>query len=224
MSPHTVERGRIPFHQENPFDFRSENDDKKYEFTRRWNKPMIRTYRREKLLNAILHFVQNTKYCGKTKLMKLLYFLDFQHFKETGKSVTGLEYFAWDWGPVPVALFMEISNEMPPDLKATIAVMPGDKFQKIAVKGKYTDEYFTRREKRLLERISEIYAEAKAEDIVEVSHLPNQPWQKTCAQKGMKKQIDYILALDDMPDSLQFEEAKERMEEIGEMHKIFGTD
>jgi len=185
---------------------------------------MIRTYRREKLLNAILYFVQHTKFCGKTKLMKLLYFLDFQHFKETGKSVTGLEYFAWDKGPVPVALFMEISNEMPPDLKATIAVMPGDKFQKIAARREYTDEYFTNREKRLLEEISEIYAEAKADDIVEVSHLPNQPWQKTCAEKGMKKKIDYLLALDDMPDSLPFEEARERMEEIAEMHNIFGTD
>jgi len=38
---------------------------------------------------------------GKTKLFKLLYLLDFHHFRETGRSVTGLEYRAWKHGPVP---------------------------------------------------------------------------------------------------------------------------
>ena len=52
---------------------------------------MINTYHREKLINAIIYFAQNTKYCGKIKLFKLLYFLDFWHFKQTGKSVTGLD-------------------------------------------------------------------------------------------------------------------------------------
>jgi len=56
---------------------------------------------REKLVNAIVFFAGNTRYCGKTKLFKLLYLLDFHHFRETGRSVTGLEYRAWKHGPVP---------------------------------------------------------------------------------------------------------------------------
>ena len=47
---------------------------------------MIITHHREKLINAIIYFANNTKRCGKTKLLKLLYFLDFRHFKQTGKS------------------------------------------------------------------------------------------------------------------------------------------
>ncbi|MFC1858011.1 Panacea domain-containing protein [Thermodesulfobacteriota bacterium] len=42
--------------------------------------------------------------------MKLLYFLDFIHFKHTGKSVTGLDYYAWQMGPVPRDLYEEISG------------------------------------------------------------------------------------------------------------------
>ncbi|HEV7681080.1 MAG TPA: Panacea domain-containing protein [Pyrinomonadaceae bacterium] len=45
-----------------------------------------------------------------TKLFKLLYFLDFEHYKKTGRSVTGLKYFAWPMGPVPVSLKDEISH------------------------------------------------------------------------------------------------------------------
>ena len=41
-------------------------------------------HHREKLLNAIVYFANHTKSCGKTKLYKLLYYLDFTHFKETG--------------------------------------------------------------------------------------------------------------------------------------------
>jgi hypothetical protein len=49
----------------------------------------------EKLINSILYFIKKVKYPGKTKICKLLFNLDFTHFKETGKSVTGLNYYAW---------------------------------------------------------------------------------------------------------------------------------
>ena len=78
---------------------------------------MIITHHREKLINAIIYFATHTKYCGKTKLLKLLYFLDFSHFKRTGKSVTGLDYFAWGMGPVPKELFKELSGNLKRDMK-----------------------------------------------------------------------------------------------------------
>ena len=71
---------------------------------------MLHSHSREKLLHAINYFAYNTKYCGKVKLFKLLYFLDFQHYMEVGRSVTSTEYFAWKMGPVPVALQDEFEN------------------------------------------------------------------------------------------------------------------
>ena len=41
---------------------------------------MLIEHNREKLINSIIYFISNTKYCGKTKLFKLLYYLDFMHF------------------------------------------------------------------------------------------------------------------------------------------------
>jgi uncharacterized phage-associated protein len=182
---------------------------------------MIITNQREKLLNAIIYFCHNTKYCGKTKLMKLLYFLDFIHFKQTGKSVTGLDYFAWEMGPVPRGLYEELDS-MNPDLAKAITILPQDEFQKICAKQKFDDRYFTQRQMKLLKTISDIFFEAKADLMVESTHLKNHPWDKTIKSKGKFQKIDYLLAIDDDKDSLSYEEAKERKEEIEEMHKIFG--
>jgi uncharacterized phage-associated protein len=65
---------------------------------------------RQKMLEAIIFFARSTKDCGKTKLIKLLFLLDFEHFRETGRSVTGLDYYAWKMGPVPVQLYNELED------------------------------------------------------------------------------------------------------------------
>lgn len=184
---------------------------------------MIITRHREKLINAIIYFAKQTKHCGKTKLLKLLYFLDFYHFKQTAKSVTGLEYFAWEQGPVPKELFEELSGNMRADLKDAIRLPSTEDFQKIVPKKKFNEDYFTNREKKLLKDLSDVFRDAKAEEMVEVSHLRNEPWDKTLKEKGPRQKIDYMLSIDDEENSLSYNEAKERMEEITEMHQIFGT-
>ncbi|MFH2219056.1 MAG: Panacea domain-containing protein [Pseudomonadota bacterium] len=184
---------------------------------------MIITHHREKLINSIIYFAEKTKFCGKTKLLKLLYFLDFRHFKQTGKSVTGLDYYAWDMGPVPKVLFEEITEEMKPDLKAAIEKLPKEGFQKIIPKKKFNGDYFSKREMKLLEDISFIFKEAKADEMIESTHLANEPWDKTLKEKGMFEKIDYMLSIDSIDSSLSADEARERKEEISEMHRIFGA-
>ncbi len=43
----------------------------------------------------------NNELLGKVKLMKLLYFADFDHFFKHGASITGDSYARLDFGPVP---------------------------------------------------------------------------------------------------------------------------
>lgn len=183
---------------------------------------MLIEHNREKLINAIIYFLKNTKYCGKTKLFKLLYFFDFIHFRETGKSVTDLKYYAWDFGPFPVDLFKEI-NSPPPDFQKNfyISTKPDKQFVEIKPKKKFDDKYFTKRELRILEKIAFIFKEAKAEDIVEASHLPNHPWDKTIRSKGEKAKIDYMLALDDSESSLPLVEVFERIKDREAIRKTF---
>ncbi len=188
------------------------------------NTEMIITHHREKLINAIIYFAKNTKYCGKTKLLKLLYFLDFCHFKQTGKSVTGLDYYAWKMGPVPKELYDELSDNMKLDLAKAIAIIPREDFRKISPKRPFDVQYFTGREKKLLKNISVIFNDAKAQDMIEATHLENQPWEKTLKEKGEFQKIDYMLSIDSKKESLPYEEAEDRKKEITEMRQIFGIE
>ncbi|MCK4485369.1 MAG: SocA family protein [Desulfobacterales bacterium] len=95
--------------------------------------------------------------------MKLLYFLDFMHFKQTGKSVTDLNYYAWKRGPVPKTLWKEISGDMCDDLKQAITIVPIEHFQKIvSKKKKFDDKHFTKREIKLLKLTADIFMVKKA--------------------------------------------------------------
>ncbi|MBU1921790.1 SocA family protein [Patescibacteria group bacterium] len=57
----------------------------------------------EKYKNIILFFANKIKNgtLGKLKIMKLLYFLDFDYFEKYGKSVSGDEYLRFENGPIP---------------------------------------------------------------------------------------------------------------------------
>ncbi len=187
---------------------------------------MIITHSREKLINAVLYFSQKTKFCGKTKLMKLLYFLDFMHFKETGKSVTDLNYFAWEQGPVPKTFFEEISNSPKRDLKSIVTINNTGEFQHISPKkGKKPDlDFFSPRELKLLKNIAFIYKDIQAKEISDISHLPNEPWSTTKSTKGMLELIDYTLAIDkESAKKLPVEVAKQRHRERQEMLSNFGV-
>lgn len=82
---------------------------------------MLVSHEREKMINAIVDFANHTRHLGKIKLFKLCYLLDFEHFRQTGRSVTGLDCRAWKFGPVPVALEQEW-EEPEPDMADAAAI------------------------------------------------------------------------------------------------------
>ncbi|OGP55921.1 MAG: hypothetical protein A2Y65_04600 [Deltaproteobacteria bacterium RBG_13_52_11] len=189
-------------------------------------KTLLISHNREKLLNALVYFSKSTRFCGKTKLFKLLYFLDFIHFRETGRSITGLNYYAWDKGPVPQDLFHEL-KQPDTDLKETIALLEQSEDEdyrlcRVIAKKPFDPKYFSRREKKIMEELSFVFKDALAKDMVEITHLSGTPWDKTMKEKGPGKRIDYSLAVDGSKGSLSLEEIKERMSEIKEVTEIFG--
>jgi len=182
-------------------------------------------HNREKLLNALIYFSKNTKVCGKTKLFKLLYFLDFIHFRETGKSVTGLNYYAWDKGPVPQDLFHELKQPYK-DLQETVILLKraedeDDKLCRVIAKKPFDPSFFSRRELKIMKDLSFIFKGALAKDMVEITHLSGTPWDKTIKEKGPGKRIDYSLAVDGSKGSLSWEEIQERISEAKEVTQIF---
>lgn len=182
----------------------------------------------EKRKNAILYFCLTVKYPFKTKIYKLLYFLDFLHFKQTARAVTDLEYYTYEFGPLPMKLHKEISEDkIPKELKDCLEISKGkdettgeEKYFKFIPKRKPNLNVFTKREREILEKVATMFKDAQAKDMTEVSHLKNEPWDKTKKEKGMYKKIDFLLALD--KDALvTIDMAKERIRLSKEMKELF---
>jgi uncharacterized phage-associated protein len=173
----------------------------------------------QKIINAVIYFVKNTKNCKKTKLFKLIYFLDFIHFKKYGLSVTGLDYIALERGPVPRALLNIFEeNKLPPEYSKNFNIEKqiseeDDQYSfNIILKNKQPNlDWFTPNEQKILEEVAFFGQEATANQLIEATHLHNSPWYKVFhdKEKGKGAYIDYFLAIDD-ETTFDIEEIKER--------------
>jgi|SRR5688572_30828110 len=162
---------------------------------------MLISRAREKLVNVIVFFARNTRYCGKTKLFKLLYLLDFQHFRTTGRSVTGLDYRAWKMGPVPFPLVQEW-DAFEPDLAAAVDVVAEPVFDydrlRIEPKAEFDDRHFTKRELRLMSELAERHRDEMTRPLVGLTHEERGPWDKIWdGGRGSDQRIPYSLAVPD---------------------------
>jgi uncharacterized phage-associated protein len=180
---------------------------------------------REKLINAIVYFLNETKHCHTLKLFKLLNFADFEHFRQTGRSITALDYRALPKGPVPTALFEEIKRGGGQDLRNAIslyevkdeltdALLRRDLKPRVA----FDKKWFTKRELQILERVAFFFKEMKADDMSEFSHGTKKPWAGVYnGGKGTGHLIDHERAFEGDPlvkdvPAISREEFEERRE------------
>jgi uncharacterized phage-associated protein len=180
---------------------------------------MLKNRDREKFIQAILYFAHHTRALGKVKLFKLLYLLDFEHFRQTGRSVTGLEYRAWKMGPVPAALVQQW-DELEDDLAAAIRIEPrpviDHERQNVVPIQPFDAEHFSKRELRLLEDIAKRYRDTLSGKMIDVTHVENGAWARTWANgDGNDSRIPYELAVaDDDPNRAAVLEAAAQHEAI----------
>ncbi|HLD27026.1 MAG TPA: Panacea domain-containing protein [Patescibacteria group bacterium] len=157
-------------------------------------------------LKAILLYFCNytdTKFLGKTKLMKLFYFLDFMHLKQYGSPVTFDTYVKMEHGPIPaiIKLYVDTACENIDEsfLFDTIyceriktidirmyKILPVRKF---AEKDK---KLFSVTELEILEKICARYGNKNTAYIEEASHK-EAAYQKTC----IGQTIPYTIATED---------------------------
>lgn len=180
---------------------------------------MLITHEREKLINTIVYFAQNTKHFGKIKLFKLLYLIDFEHFRQTGRSVTGLDYRAWELGPVPIRLMQEW-EDLKPDLAAAISIRPERVIdyvrETVVPRAEFDDNHFSKRELRIMDELANRYRDVYSPKMIDVTHAENSAWDKVWSNgEGFDQPIAYDLALaDDEPHRDAILEAAEEYHAI----------
>lgn len=193
-------------------------------------KPARNIYRK-KALNALMFFAQNTNRnkIGKTKMAKLLFALDFEHFRQTGRFVTGLNYFAYPNGPYPKELMETMTEKtFPVDLAHFITLLlKGDTkedggFLFRVKEGHSVDlSLFSPREIEIMKNLAEMWYDYKGKDIVQWSHSRGTPWQIIWEKEGRKfDMISYLYAIDkDSP--ITKEEAEQLLKEEEEADLVF---
>jgi uncharacterized phage-associated protein len=174
---------------------------------------------RLKLLNALIYFSENVLHPGKVKLFKLLYFLDFLHFSETGRSVTGLTYNAWPMGPVPESLNDEWDSPHP-DFGQHITRLnrsfgTGKVQQAIKAKHKENLDIFTDREIAIMRALVKKHFRHTAKEMTDASHFESGPWDIVYAKQEQKQaEIPYELALLGVTAKDEIAKSAEEYEEL----------
>ena len=119
---------------------------------------------------------------------------------EVGRSVTGLDYYAWPKGPVPVELHEQL-DQPPEDMTESMKVSTrktwnGHEMLDIAPFHPFDPTHFSKRELRSLEQLANEFCDSYAQDMIEATHLENLPWHQVYEMEGAKQElIPYELAV-----------------------------
>lgn len=181
---------------------------------------MIVNMDREKLINTIIFFSESTRNCSKVKLFKLLFLLDFEHFKATGRTVTGSDYFALPLGPVPLALHDEFDNDPPARDFADSVEIKEDEFfgyRRFLVKPRkpFDSNIFSKRELKLLNSLAEQYRFQTATEMVDVTHAENSAWDRIWNEgKGIGDKIPYEFSLANEEESFTMSKVKQERDDF----------
>ena len=148
----------------------------------------------KKYKNAVLFFAQKIRNgtLGKLKLMKLLYFLDFDFFEKYGRSITGDEYLRFENGPVPrmgEKILKSLNGKQIKIVNRPMVKGYNDQ-QHIEPLGEFDPNVFTREELLMLEEIAGKWEKFTGSEMKNASH-GEAPWIATKPNDV----IDYNLAL-----------------------------
>jgi transcriptional regulator with XRE-family HTH domain len=130
---------------------------------------------------VILYFLQqvNNRFLGRTKLMKLLYYTDYEWLEKTGASITGDAYVAKPFGPMPkhaLETLQRLEKRGAIRVEKTKVV---DYDQERYLPLEDPDAYnLTREEHKNLEKISRRFEHWTAKQMTDLSH-EDWPWKST---------------------------------------------
>lgn len=124
---------------------------------------------KEKIINIIIYFSLDGVL--KTKLLKEMFYTDFLYYKNTGASMTGLEYKKYAHGPVPnnyenILEVLENNNV----IKYNIEYFNDFECHKIISKKQFDEKIFTKDELNILNKVKKYFEKFNSKKIEEFSH------------------------------------------------------
>ena len=105
-----------------------------------------------------------------------------------------------------------------------ILISKNDKVNRFIPKLNFNNGLFSEREMRIMEKLVYLYKDTKSKDMTNISHDVKGPWYKVFKKENKPQEaIPYEYALDNSPNSISIEQAKEIAKEKKEMEEMFGS-
>jgi len=134
----------------------------------------------ENKARILIAYIASRVDVGKTKLMKLLYLIDFACYERTGRAITNDQYRHWIYGPVPTTIWKKMSADFIGDLLNVEETPRGNAtYLKFTPKEKEINTgIFTADERAVIEEILGKYGDKYQDELVSMVHA-ELPWSIT---------------------------------------------
>jgi len=152
----------------------------------------------EKITGLIGIYIQkcNPEFNDKLKLNKLLFYTDFCHYKDHGRSISGLSYRAIQYGPVPANydnIYTYLENEQ--IIRSEwLRLSNGSAREVFKTDGDFATGLFSAEELATISKITTRFHETSTWDIVDLSHK-EKAWKELEAKKELISYQDYAFDL-----------------------------
>lgn len=154
----------------------------------------------EKLTFMVIYFLDKLDFLFKVKLNKLLFYSDFLHFQQSGKSISGIPYIAIKMGPVPEK-YAHLYASMVDEEYLDVQELPSQEFDQTLERmipiQKFQPALFTQAEIDTLEWVYQKLGFKSREQLVELSH-EEKCWQELHPTKGKISYQKYAFEISDL--------------------------
>lgn len=144
---------------------------------------------RNKLGNAVVYIAEHVNDLSKTKLLKLLYFMEEYSVRRFHTPFLGLPFEVWQAGPVVKDVFVDLS-EMPLLLDGFVRRKEKDGRTYVEVVTNFSDDEFSDNDMAVMDDVLKKYGGMTATDLVKLTHKEGTLWYKTAEKNGLLKAFE----------------------------------
>ena len=158
----------------------------------------------DKFAELVLFFFQHIDNLFKVKLLKLLFYCDFQHYRLTGHAITGQRYRAIQHGPVPQEYGQRLQEMVQQELLTASfheSLVQSDNGSPVLVykpKRKAKLELFSDSEREVIEQVYQKLGKKSRAELESLSHT-ERAWKENKAQHGRISYQEYAYDLRSLP-------------------------
>lgn len=139
---------------------------------------------KDKLGNAVVYIASHTNNLSKTKLLKLLYFMEEYSVRRFHTPFLGLPYEVWQAGPVAKDVFIDLS-ETPVILDGYIRKSIVGNATYITAAKDFCDDEFSDNDILVMDEVLKKYGSMTAAELVNITHQQGTLWYKVAKEENL---------------------------------------